>query len=387
VVVTRPKSAAPPPSFVPIQVLSAPDVSGDTVARNPTGSATGIEAGPPYRAYSNATGVRAWSYYHRTYSVGTGDAQVNGSSMAVRGPFSFPLLPTRNGNTLTFLAILDSSDRYMGFLRVTNSGAVQLVGRNAAGRDRVASGAINGLSPSDVADCELIVGGGNTTRGRVSLIASVGDEPREEIANVENLDFTGRVPRQRRFLGVSEKDTAGRWDVTVPWLRVTSSGDVVEEFGDVPDLPPDRPMGADGAYREISTLDEAGEEPEDLPIHQLYIHVPPGFDDGTEYGAAFDDFYLPPEGSGTFAIYARWEDLAVQPGRTFRLRVFDENGDAWEPSAAGWVSEPSGTSTGWQEPVGVFTPPAGFFRGRLEVIRTGSGMLIVQEPICSDGVI
>ena len=384
VCVTRPKSAAPPPSFVPVQVLSAPDAAGETAARNPATAATGLSAGPPYRAFSNATGQRAHAYYAKTYPLGTGAGNVNGSSLAARAPFGFPLLPTRTGNNLVFLAVLDASDRFMGYARVTNGGAVQLVARNAAGRDTVAPVSITGLSATDVADCEVIVGGGDTARGRVSLVGSVGDEPRREIASIEGVNFAGRVPRQRRFLGVYEKDTAGKWEVTAPWLRVTSSGDVVEEFGDVPSVPPDRPVGADGAYRELQTEEVAGEEPEDLPVHQGYLHIPVGFE-GEERGFVWDDFYVPPGLPSTVALYARYEDFAAQPADTARVTVFDADGNAWEaPSPL--PAATSGTA-GWQEYVSAFTPPAGFFRARLSVVRTGSGMLIFQEPLVSDGVL
>lgn len=376
VCITRPKSATPPPGFVPVEALSAPTnpTTAGWTANRTNNANVGLEVANPYRAYSNATNTRAQSFWSKTYPIGSGTGFVNGSSLAVRGPFSFPLLPARAGNTLIFLSIHDAAGNFMGFVRIHNNGSVLLIGRNRTNRDTVKT-ALTGLSPSDIADAELIAGGGNTTRGRVSLVASVGGEFRRELASVEGIDFAGRVPRQIRYMGVYESDTAGRWEVLNNYLRVTSSGDVVEEFSADP-LPPDRPVGANGSFLE---LDEDGE-----PIRQLYIFVPPNFE-GERYGAEHEEFFVKPGLAQTLSVYARFEDLAPQQYPTMRLRLFDTAGNEWEPSDQLTPADLSGTKAWGVDLVSHFTPPPGFFRGRLEVIRTGTGAWISQLSTLSDG--
>lgn len=377
VAITRPKSAAPPPGFAPVQVLDAPTnpTTRGFTANKTSSASVGLEAALPYRAYSNAVSGRAEAYWSKTYPIGSGAGFVNGSSLAVRGPFRFPLLPTRFGNALIFLSILDAAGNHMGFVRVGNSGTVKLVGRNRLNRDT--EKAATEVSISDLLDAELIVGGGGTTRGRVFLIAGTNDDTRRELVSVDGLDFGGRIPRQIRFMGVSEADTAGKWEVLCDYLRVTSSGDVVADYGDVPNLPPDRPIGADGSYRE---LDEDG-----LPVSQLYVQVPPGFE-GPEYGAIHEDFFVLPELPQTVAVYCRYEDLIPQQHPTVRLRVFNERGDAWEPPQQLTPAGLSGTAP-WADLRTSFTPPSGFYRGRLEIIRTQPGMLIAQEALVTTGEI
>jgi len=131
---------------------------------------------------------------------------------------------------------------------------------------------------------------------------------------------------------------------------------------------------AGGIYRE---LDESGE-----PINQGYIFVPPGFE-GVERGFVFDDFAVKPGLPMTEALYARYEDLSPQATDTVRLTLFDKAGAAWvAPSPI-----PAGTlgTAGWADLYGHVTPPAGFYRARLEVIRTGSGMVLFQDPLAADG--
>lgn len=376
VAITRPRSAAPPPGFVPVQVLDAPtNPTTRGFAANRTDSVNvGLEAALPYRAYSNATEKRAQAFWSKTYPIGSGAGFVNNSSLAVRGSFSFPLIPTRAGNALIFVSIHDSAGNYMGFLRVHNNGTVLLHGRNRLNIDTTKT-ALSGLSVSNVVDAEIIVGGGGTTRGRVSLIASVDGESRSEIASVDGLDFVGRTPRQIRYMGVYEYDTAGKWEVLNDWLRITSSGDVVESFTADP-LPPDRPIGADGNYRE---LDEDG-----LPINQLYIQVPPGFE-GPEYGAIYEDFFVLPESPQTLALYARYEDLVPQTTDTVRLTVFDAAGNAWVAPSPLPVGV-SGTAP-WTDLLKHLTPPPGHYRARLEIKRTEAGMLIAQGLLETDGTL
>lgn len=377
VVITRPGSAAPPPGFVPVQVLDAPTnpTTQGFAANSTVGVNVGLEAALPFRAYSNATEKRAQAFWSKTYPIGSGAGFVNNSSLAVRGPFRFPLLPTRVGNSMIFLSIHDATGNYMGFVKIHNNSAVYLTGRNRLNQDTLKATA--NVTASDLLDAEIIVGGGGTTRGRVSLIAGVNEGMRRELASVDGLDFGGRTPRQIRFMGVYEQDTAGKWEVLCDWLRVTSSGDVVADYGDIPNLPPDRPIGANGSYRE---LDEDG-----LPINQLYIQVPPGFE-GPEYGAVYEDFFVLPESPQTLTVYGRHEDLTPQQHSNLRLRLFDAAGNEWQAPTA-MPADLSGTSAGWTEYVSYFTPPPGFYRARLEIKRTEAGMLIFQEPGVFNGAI
>lgn len=385
VAITVPKSAAPPPSFVPVQDADAKNgvPAGETATRSPANANTSLEVSadpldgqPAFRARSDATGTRASAYYSRTYPVGaTRPGQVNGSSLAARlVGLRFPLIPTRQGNELTFLNVLDANDNAMGFVRIRNGGALDLCSRNNAGTLRTQR-ALTGVTTSDLLDLDLIVGGGGTKNGRVSLVGSVGGDARQTLASIDGVNFTGRVPRQRRWLGIYEKDSTGRWEVYAKRLRVTDSGDVVEQFAaGEPPPPPDRPTGANGSYLELL----GGE-----PVNQLYVNVPAGFE-GQEYGSRHADFFCWPDVLQTLAVYARHNNLQPQDSDTVKLTLFDANGSAWRapspiPAAA------SGSSGGWQEFVSRFTPPPGHFRGRLEVIRTEPGELIVQLPLVADG--
>lgn len=379
VCITRPPSAIPPPSFVPVGTLEAPanpTTQGWTANKTASGLVV-LETGPPYRARSDLTNARAVASWSKTYPIGSGAGFVNGSSLAVRGPFRFPLLPALSGNAVIFLSIHDAVGNFMGFNLMYAGGGLVLSGRNRFLRDTLRVANVT-LTPADLADIELIAGGGGTTQGRLSLLAGVA-EARREVASIEGLDWIGMPPRQIRCMGVYEYQTADRWEVLCDWLRVTSSGDVVDEIGGSAELlPPDRPLGANGAYRE---LDEDGQ-----PVNQLYIHIPPGLSEAREpeeYGAVFDDFPVKPGMAQTIAAYARYEDLAAQTTDTVRLTLFDKTNREWvAPSPL--PASVSGTA-GWTDLLAHLTPPAGFYRARLEVKRTEAGMLLVQEPIEADG--
>lgn len=377
VCITQPKSAAPPPSFVPVGVLNAPTdpvSQGFTEYRVPVNGNTGLLVGPPYRAFSNATNVRAQATWSKIYPLGSGTGFVNGSSLAIRGQFQFPLLPTATGYPLAFADIRDAASNLLAHLQVRPNGQIQMMARESNNKETV-SNAIQ-ISVSSVLDAELIVGGGDTNRGRVSLIGAADGGSRGELATIDGLDFRGRVPRQIVYMGIHEYSTTTRWEVLCDWLRVTNSGDVVEGGGDVSTLPPDRPTGADGVYRE---LDRNGE-----PVNQGYIHIPPNSGE-EERGFVFDECFAKPDMPQTVAIYARYEDLAPQDTNTAQLVFYNAQGDAWvapSPLPAGV----SGTA-GWTDLTQNLTPPSGYYRARLEVKRNVPGMLIIQEPVLADGTL
>ena len=382
--VTRPRSSGAPVGFEPVEVLDPAETPNPATAgwqanktNNPNSSLGFFDdpaLGPCYRAVSEATGSRDHAYYSKTYGVGSAADQVNGSSLGVRQPFRFPRFPTRSPNEVVFFSVHDPQDNYLAFPVATNDGRLILVARSRQGKDRRIV-ALSGLTPDDELDVELIPGGGNTADGRVSLLVGLNGERRQEVASFDDIDWIGRRPVQVRFLVSHEKDSAGRWEVLAGKLRVTQSGDVENETDAGAEArPPDRPTGADGGFREIDA--------DGVPKNLLYVHVPPGFS-GTEVGAVFDDFALKPGKPETLAAYRRFEGLEAQAAPTLSLSLLNGAGGIEEHAA---LPPALSGSAGWDEATAPeFSPPPGFYRARLAVKRSEPGLLLVAEPLVSDG--
>lgn len=335
------------------------------------------------RAYNFSTGSRANAYYAKTYT----DAQVGGGSLAAHLLQRYPTLPSRSGTALNTLAILTAGGAYLGFVRVYNGGSLRLYSRDRYGKERYVQ--IGYVNTSDLLDVEIVASGGGTKAGAVTLLLGKNGETRRVLGTITNVDFTGVQPRRIAFGGILETSPTSTWEVYSDSLYTTKTGDVLERAQATPpgELPaePDRPVGADGQYREY---DEAENQ-----VGQFYAHVVEGDED---LGFVLDDFVVKPEVPQTFAAYFRTEDvLGVAEGPA--LTLYNANGEAYEasfdevPSSSGSSGSIHGegiTGTNpWGEAVLFYTPPAGFFRARVVMRESTPGLYLYQDPLHAEGTL
>ena len=130
--------------------------------------------------------------------------------------------------------------------------------------------------------------------------------------------------------------------------------------------------------------------PDNLPVGQGYVFVQPNDVSDTDIGHVIDEWYVTPEIERTFAIRCRHQDSPIGT-KPFTLTLYDADGNPWLPTGyEGGVYGPSGVTTsssGWltEDRFFHYTPPAGFFRARLENRDMTGGTFIYQKPLDAKG--